>query len=260
MKALIATLALIAFLMPAQVWAAVAHDTSDESHTGTTGSASEASFTWTHTATGSPQGVLVFTCGLSSATNDVTSVTYGGVNVPAVTGGAASDAVTEPGNMKAWFLGSSIPTGNQSVVVNRNNNANILYAVSISVTALSDTAVYEAGIVLQNGDVQAAEQSVDDGSPGTNSVRYAGTFSGWDAPASLTVGANTTGLRAIDIGSQLCQTARETTAGQGARSIGWTAASSDDTAAVYLAIKESAAAAGGSSDTTGATTILLLRH
>jgi hypothetical protein len=231
-------------LAPVTVWGAVANDRSDESHTGTTGSASEASFSWTHASAVSPRGILVFTCGLSSATNDVTSVTYGGVSMTAVTGGAATDTITEPGNMKAWFLGASVPTGNQTVIVNRNNNANILYAVSISVTASSDTATHDAGIVLQNESGVLAEQSVTDGSPGTDSMRVAGAFMGHDTVGAIANGASTTGLRDIDVGSVGCKVVRETTLGQGARSLGWSEGASDDRAAVYLAIKETGAASG----------------
>jgi hypothetical protein len=39
---------------------AVAHSAASESHTGTTGSTNQASFSWTHVQSGTPQGVLVF--------------------------------------------------------------------------------------------------------------------------------------------------------------------------------------------------------
>src|SRR5688572_6905010 len=101
---------------------AVAHIGASESHTATTGSVSEASFSWSHTPGGTASGVTVavWTAG---ATSEVTSVTYGGVNVPAVTGGEANDAAGEVGSVKIFHLGgsASIPTGNQTVVVNRNN-------------------------------------------------------------------------------------------------------------------------------------------
>ena len=38
---------------------AVAHDASVESHTGTTGSTSAASYNWTHTPVGTPRGILI---------------------------------------------------------------------------------------------------------------------------------------------------------------------------------------------------------
>ena len=80
---------------------AVAHDAVSESHTGTTGVASVASFTWDHVPTGAPRSALVFT--LAIGANPVTSVTYGGVSMTAVPY-TAYDSDTEPGFVQAWFL------------------------------------------------------------------------------------------------------------------------------------------------------------
>lgn len=220
---------------------AVAPDSATESHTGTTGSTSEASFSWTHTPTGTPAGVIIFVFNANNTGDDATSVTYGGVTVPAVTGGMAADTATEPGRCRAFFLGSSIPTGAQTVVVNRNNNANIMYSVAAVVTASTDTEVYTAGIVLLENDGTLAEQNVDDGSPGTDSWRYAGLYTGLAAPPAK--GANSTVVHTIDLGAFGCSTVRETTGGQGSRPVGWGTGTSDDRAAVHLAIREVVAAA-----------------
>lgn len=199
-------------------------------------SASVSSFSWTHTPVGTPRGVLVFVYNMDNASGDVTSVTYGGVTVPAVSGGVASDSAGEPGRTSAFFLSSGIPTGAQTVVVNRNNNANVMDAVAITVTAGGNTAVHEAGIVLIQGDGTVAQQSVTDGSPGTNSVRFAGGFFGHQNPP--TAGADSTEVFTRDIGAQANVTVRETTAGQGARNVGMSSGTSDDQAIVHLAVKE----------------------
>jgi len=212
---------------------AVAHSATSESHTGTTGSTNQASFSWTQLQTGTPQGVLVFVHVLNSATDTVTSVTYGGTALTRVSGGAAVDSAGEPGRTDLFFLGSGLASGNQTITVNRTNNANIMYASAATVTAATETEV--TGIVLLEGDGTLAEQSVDDGSPGTNSLRYAAVFSGLNA--APTIGANSTGLQVIDIGNQTVRSVRETTAGQGARLVGFTAAS-DDRAAVHVAVRE----------------------
>lgn len=227
--------------------AAVAHDAASESHTGTTGAASVASFTWTHTPVGTPRGVLVFVYTIS-ATSTVTSVTYGGVAMTQVSGGAAVDAAGEPGRVDTFFLGTGILTGARPVVVNRTNNTVVMYATAITQTAAADTAV--TGIILLQGDQALAQQSVDDGSPGSNSVRYAGAYSGLAAPP--TVGANSTLLHNIDFGAFGTSTVRETTAGQGARLVGFTAAS-DDVAAVHLAVREFATTIATGSDPAAAT-------
>jgi len=155
---------------------AVAHDAFSESHTDPNISQSEVSFSWTHTPSGTPKGVLVFTFVLLYGTDYATSVTYGGSSMTAVVGGSAVDSATEPGVCTAWFLGSSVPAGAQTVVVNRTNNTRRMGALCATVTATGDTAT--AGVVLLQEDQALAEQSVDDGSPGSNSVRYAGAYSG----------------------------------------------------------------------------------
>jgi hypothetical protein len=229
---------------------AVGFDASSESHTGTTGSTSEASFNWTHTPSGSPSGVLVFTF-VNANADDATAVSYGSSSLTAVSGGRAVDTAGEPRECKAWFLGSSVPTGAQTVTITRNNNANVMYAVAITVTAGAgkDTAVHTAGIVLREGDLAMDNRSPDDGTPGTNSMRFAGGNSAVNTysttlPSSIGNGivyVNTnfsTALQHIDFGNNIIGVVRETTAGQGARQVGWTVIDTDDTAAVYLAVKE----------------------
>ena len=217
---------------------AVAYDFGQESYTGTTqGSVSEASFTWSHNPVGVPRGVLVFVITMLSDTQHVTSVTYDGVNVPAVSGGGVASGSAEAGRCDAFFLGSGVPTTDPAnVVVNRTNDAVEMYAVSITVTADVDTEVYTAGIVTLAGVGTLAQQSVDDGSPGSNSVRFAGLFYGEAGVAA--VGADSTLVHNFDTGAITGNVVRETTAGQGARNVGWTDADSDDRAAVHLAVRE----------------------
>lgn len=222
---------------------AVAHDAASESHTGITGSTSEGSFSWTHTPVGTPRGVLVFVISHGGSGADIVSaVTYGGSALSIPTGAVAVDTTGEDGRTQAWFLGSSIPTGAQTVQVTRTNNASVVWACAITVTASGDTEVHTAGIVLLQEDGTLAEQNVTDGSPGTNSLRYAGLMSGLgNVP---TPGANSTALHDLDVGARVNAVVRETTAGQGSRPVGWASASSDDRAAVHLAIRETGGGGG----------------
>ncbi|MFN9301704.1 MAG: hypothetical protein ACK6DA_02925 [Candidatus Kapaibacterium sp.] len=227
---------------------AIAYDAGSESHTGTTGSTNQSSFTWTHTPVGTPKGVLVFTF-VNANADDATSVSYGSSSLTTVGGWRAVDTGGEPGDCKAWFLGSSVPTGAQTVTVNRNNNANEMYAVAITVTSSQNSDVHTAGIVLLQNDGAIASQSVTDGSSGTgNSVRFAAINCGADdfgttlpsSPAFNTLypdSANSTWIHGIDFGTRVCGVVRETTAGTGARSVGFFGPT-DDRAAVHLAIKD----------------------
>jgi hypothetical protein len=221
---------------------AVAFDAASESHTGTTGSQSEASFSWTHTPSGTPKGVLVFTI-TSDLTGDIISaVTYGGTSMTAVTGGLATDAAVEGGHTKAWFLGSSVPTGAQTVQVTRTNNTDVAYAVAITVTASADTE--PTGVVLLEGDQALAEQNVNDGSPGTNSLRFAATLAGGNNVPAAGATSTAVSLHSIALGPRTLSTVRESTAGQGSRPVGFSEGVSDDVAAVHLAIREVAAGGG----------------
>lgn len=219
---------------------AVAHDFASESHTGSVGSISEAQFSWSHNPVGTPRGVLVFVVNLVSDGDNVSSVTYDGAAVPFVENSIATDISGEAGLCAAYFLGSGVPTTDPAtVVVNRANTANELWAVAITVTAAADTAT--TGIVKLEGDGTLAEQNVDDGSPGTNSMRYAAGFSG--LASFPPTGASSTALHDFDTGQQTAAAVRETTAGQGSRPVGFSSGTTDDRAFVHLAIKEAAAAA-----------------
>lgn len=214
---------------------AVAFDAASESHTGATGSISEASFSWTHTPVGTPRGILVFTFCLAGS-GAANGVTYGGVALTAVPGGYAQDTANEVGDVQAWFLGESIPTGAQTVEVQRDNNITIMYAIAASVTASDDTEVNEDGIVLLQENQTLAEQNVADGSTGIDSLRFAAVMSGLSVmPAA---GASSTSGPNLDIGVTTAGLVRETTAGQGSRPVGFSSGSADDVAAVHLAVRE----------------------
>ena len=215
---------------------AVAFNTSSESHTGTTGSTNQTSFTWQHSPSGTPQGVVVFVYTWADA-DYVSTVTYGGVTMTEISQGEASDTATEPGRVTTFFLGSSVPTGNQNVVVNRTNNSTTMYATAATVTASYDTEVYTSGIVLLEDNGTYGVQSVSDGSPGSNSLRFAAGYSGRNA--ALSAGTGSTAIQSIVVGSTTsANLARENTAGQGSRNVGFSYNTSDDRAGVHLAIRE----------------------
>lgn len=217
---------------------AIAHDAVSESHTGTTGSISEASFSWTHTPAGAPDGVLVFVFNTLSNTDDVVDVWYGGFKLRHNVNDRALDTAGELGDAQAFFI-SPIPLGAQTVLVNRLNNTDELYAVACTVTSLyqggSDLRS-SATVLLQENQVPA-EVNVNDGSPGTNSLRYAGMFYG--GAAIPVAGASSTALVGIDFGARTVGVVRETTAGQGARPVGF-ADLADDVAGIHVVIRENA--------------------
>lgn len=204
-------------------------------HDAYTQNISSGTHSFTHTPVGTPSGVLVFVIRTDESSTDVISgVTYGGTAMTAVTGGLARDTTGEPGLCKAYFLGSAVPTGAKTVQVTSTDSGAEFFTCAITVTSVGDTAT--AGVVLLEGDGTLSEQSVNDGSPGSPSVRYAAGFSGINTPPS--VGSNSTSLGAENFSTLSAVACRETTSGQGARSIGFSSAESNDRAFVHLAVKE----------------------
>lgn len=207
-----------------------------ESHSGTTGSTSEANFEIpdgsTCNAGASLQGGFVCVAGsLTSARTD-TGVTWGGQAMTFID--EAISATAEPMHMSLYFL-SSPPSGAQTIQVTRTNDATRLYAIATGVDA-STTNTEVTGLVKQQGVTAAAEQNVDDGSPGTDSLRFAcGAFA---VNAIPTGGANSTLSLGIDFGTETVSGQFENTAGQGSRAVGPATQASDDVAAVYFAIRE----------------------
>lgn len=171
-----------------------------------------------------------------AAASVFTTATIDGVACPAVTGGEASDTATEAGNVKAYFLDNINQGASKNFVVNRTNNATVSLICGLSLTAASACEVHLPGIVLLQEDGAYAEQSVTDGSPGTNSVRVAAGYYGGSTPPP--VGGATTIVSSRDESAFGCNFGRETTAGQGARNIGFAQATSDDRAAVHFAVRE----------------------
>lgn len=207
---------------------AVAHDAASD-----VGSTKTGNFSWTHTPVGTPKGIVVFLMELAASADPFTGVTYGGVPMDEVASGFAQDTAGEPLCCKAYFLGDSIPTGAQTVSVSAAGGLSAV-GVAASVTAGNDTEVL--GVVKDEGDGTLSEKSISDGSTGVDSLRFGGIATGLNSPPS--VGANSTSLFALDDGAVCAAVVRETTAGQGSRSVGFSEAGSDDRAAVYFVVRE----------------------
>jgi hypothetical protein len=198
--------------------------------------ASVASYTVNLNTSGGLAAGLIFAVTFANSGNSIfTGATIGGTTAPKVTGSDASDTLGEPGHVEAYFLDNITQGASVAFVANRTNNTVVagIWAICFSTAAAAEAF----GVILIQGDSAYAEQAVNDGSPGTNSMRAACGYYGGATPQP--VGAATT-----IVGTTQDQTAfgancgRETTAGQGARNVGFTQATLDDCAAVHLAIRE----------------------
>jgi hypothetical protein len=195
---------------------------------------------WTHTPVGTPRGVIVLIVQdeAGGATDDITSVEYGGVLM------TRADAIlhvngTEDGSLYAYFLGSGIPTGAQTVLVTVSG-ATSKRAVAITVTAAADTAVEDT----------ATLDSASDSAPDVDLITGAGVecfiagamHSGENNPANIDDGADYTTILEHDFGNASCNWCRRTSNSTGGTvNINWTN-SVNEAGVVAIAVKEAGAA------------------
>ena len=216
---------------------AVSFDVATQSSTSTNPGQSVASFNWSHTGSASAKFAVVHVLG-DSATDHISNVTYGGVSMTPVPSGLALDAAGEPGFAKSYylFIPPTTKTGTQTVVVSCTNNANDKWAVCQTFLGSATKVLAPGTTILVQGDAAYAEKTPTDGSPGSNSIRVACGYYGGNTPAPA--GTNSTGDFTLDSGFYGYSVCHETVAGQGARSVGFTNATSDDQASVHFAVAE----------------------
>lgn len=196
--------------------------------------------TFTHTPVGTPRAVLVFIGENAASADVITAVTYGGVSMTRVpTNGLAQDSAGEVGAIFCYFLGSSIPTGAQTVSITHTGSADVKFPVCITLTAAADTEIGASGKL--EGDQADPQIALDTGA--TESLRFAAVHSGQNTLGNLSpvtdVSATLSSAR-FDYGSQVALIGRQTSAASsGSFTIGWTALS-EDVAMVAVAVQETA--------------------
>lgn len=95
-------------------------------------------FSWTHTPTGTPRGVIVQVAQRTGGADQVSSVTYGSLTLTEATGSALLKNTGEDMSVHTFIGTASIPTGAQTVTVNTSGAAH-KFAMSTTLTADDDT-------------------------------------------------------------------------------------------------------------------------
>jgi hypothetical protein len=194
-----------------------------------------------HPLTSTSEGLAVFVYGFGNATDIITSVTVGGINVPLIGTAAASfaaDTVTEFGFVEVYFLsGSTLPRVTSTITINRTNNATTTYANAISITAAA-LPVQIVGLTELNENQTVATITINDGGEVGSSLRMMGLYTGAAAAPAATAATtvSSAGLNTV-VGAAAAGTYYELAAGSGSRSIG-IASTTDDTALIAFAIAE----------------------
>lgn len=230
---------------------AVAFDAATESSEWTT---TPDPFTFNHTPSGTPRGVMVFVVQQGSAADQVSGITYGGTAMTRVV--SASDSAAETGRAYVYFLGASVPTGTQTVSIDHTAGSGSKWACAVTVTAGGDTEVKDFDSL--NDDQTNPQVSLDSGA--AVAQRYVGLFSGLNVPSNATPISGMSAIHDNDFTNQSARVDRETSTSSGATSVGYTA-SAEDCALVALAIGEisgaiTLAADAGSFTITGTTASL----
>lgn len=185
---------------------------------------------FTHTPASSPNGILLFVTNVVTQNNRVATVRYGGVSMTFVT--ASADTSGETLNTQAWFLGSGIPTGSQSVQLTYSGagtDDQLVSVASFTNPSNKNTQVVSVGAIPND----ASNPQLTLATTGRNCMSFGQIGSGFDATSSLAPLAGMTNLGSYDAGAKVVSFDRQTNSSTSNFTIGYTA-TSDDVA--YVAV------------------------
>lgn len=214
---------------------AVAFDAYSQNATEETGNIS-----FTHTPVGTPRGILIFVFWVQN-TSEVSSVTYGGDSCTLTPAGRISIG-TEPGSVVCYWLGTSIPTGAQTVSITVSG-ASGKRACCYSVTASADTEIAdEASISTTTANPSA---TLNLGGK-TSFCAQAFTTGEDDIATNCTPLTNWTSRMENDSGTRGSGSYSYNTIGSADVTVGYTDANSEETALLAVALTEVDTASGDS--------------
>lgn len=153
---------------------------------------------WTHTPTGTPRGVIVWVDTEFVSTDQVTSVTYGGTSMTEVTGSPLLKSSGEVAATHCFFLGTSVPTGAQTVSVTGTGQNK--WGRCITVTADADTEIQDTD-TDQSDSATASAVALTLG--GNSSFVAAGGVSGQPVVGSVSPATGWTSRDEYDFGGHV---------------------------------------------------------
>jgi len=189
---------------------------------------------WTHTPSGTPRAAIVLTSQYEDGTDQVDANSYGALALDLV--GQLLKTSVEPAAVYAYFKGSGIPTGAQTVLVDTPGAGASKRAVAITLTAAADCEVVDWD-VLQSDSI--TNPSVTLQIPTGRTAFVCGVnFSGAGAVTGVNPAADCTELLEYDAGNMVASFIRLTTNPTGGdATIGWTQ-TSEDCCIIALAVAE----------------------
>ena len=210
----------------------VAFDAFSASAAGTT------TRSWTHTPVGTPRAALIF-CTADNGVDEISTVTYGGTAATELSGSPNLLTTGETGQVSAFFLGASIPTGAQTVVCTASATTNNKVGTAITLTGGADTETIDIDATVNGANVTNPSVTLSLSSRTAFAALgyYSGhvatataPLSGWTARSEVDGAAESIGVYSYDTVSTSDVTA------------GWTQTDND---AVMIAVAVSEVVAGG---------------
>jgi len=186
-----------------------------------------------------PRAVIACLLGAGSAADEVSTCDYGGTNIPEIGASPIAKATGEPGSVAMFFLGSSIPTGTQTVTCTATGSAatKILYVTTL--TATTDTEVVAADTSINSDSV--ANPSSTLALSGRTSFVDLCLFTGQDTGGGITQLGGWTNQNETVSSAGFAHYTYDTV-GSTDVTIGWSQ-SADDAVAIGVAISEVSAGA-----------------
>lgn len=187
---------------------------------------------FTHTPTATPSGIIVFITNTITEFNRVGTVTYGS---PLTLVTSVADSAGEKMNTSAYFLGSGVPSGAQTVTVTYSGAGSDRQVINvITVGNASNSAMAVQNYDTIGGDTANPQIALTTG--GNNCMALCQIGSGFDSLGSLTALGTMTSINSYDDGAKTTYTDRQTTSSTSNFTIGYTG-TIDDVAMVALNVK-----------------------
>lgn len=193
-----------------------------------------ADFNFTHTPVGTPRAVIVWVVETGATADHIAGITYGGDAMTEVSGSPNILATGETGITYCYFLGTSIPTGAQSVAVDTTATSNYI-AYCVTLTAGADTEIVDSDGTINSTSI--TNPSVTLSLSGKTSWAGLALHSGAQAVGGVTPLTNWTGRSETDRGATQAACYTFDTIGTSDVTAGWTQ-TSEDASAVCVAVSE----------------------
>lgn len=193
-----------------------------------------ADFAFNHTPVGTPRAVIVWVVETGATADHIAGITYGGDAMTEVSGSPNILATGETGIVYCYFLGTSIPTGTQSVSVDTTATSNYI-AYCVTLTAGADTEIVDSDGTINSTSITNPTATLS--LSGKTSWAGIALHSGAQAVGGITPSASWTSRSETDRGATQAACYTFDTIGTSDVAAGWTQ-TTEDASAVSVAVSE----------------------